>query len=59
MPGGHRIEFRADAFNVLNNQNYVSDGYIGLVGNANLGQPTGGSNVFPGRQFQFATTYRF
>jgi hypothetical protein len=58
--GGRRIEFRADAFNVLNNQNYISDGYIGLVGNAALGTPTGGVNgVFPGRQFQFAATYRF
>jgi len=55
----HRIELRADAFNILNNQNYVSDGYIGIVGNASFGKPTGGSNVFPGRQFQFAATYRF
>ena len=59
MPGGDRLEFRADAFNVLNNQNYISDGYVGIVGNPNLGTPTGGNNVFPGRQFQFAATYRF
>jgi len=54
-----RIEARADAFNVFNNQNYVSEGYIGIIGNANYGKPTGGSTVFPGRQFQFAATYRF
>ena len=54
-----RIEFRADAFNVFNNQNYVSEGYIGIIGNVNYGKPTGGSTVFPGRQFQFAFTYRF
>jgi outer membrane receptor protein involved in Fe transport len=55
-----RIEVRADVFNVLNNQNYVSDGYIGIIGNASFGQPTAGAtNVWPGRQFQFAATYRF
>jgi hypothetical protein len=59
VPGGHRLEFRADAFNVLNNQNYISDGYVGIVGSPDLGKPTGGNNVFPGRQFQFAATYRF
>jgi hypothetical protein len=61
VPVGHqRIELRADAFNILNNQNYISDGYIGIVGNANFGKPTGGSsNVFPGRQYQFAATFRF
>ena len=32
---------------------------VGIVGAANFGQHTGGSNVFPGRQFQFAATYRF
>src|SRR5262249_33673557 len=54
-----RVEFRAEAFNVMNNQNYVSEGYIGIIGNPNYGKPTGGSTVFPGRQFQFAITYRF
>ena len=54
-----RLEFRADMFNAFNNQNLIADGYINLVGNARLGQHTGGSAVFPGRQFQFALTYRF
>jgi hypothetical protein len=46
-------------FNAFNNQNLIADGYINLVGNARYGQHTGGSAVFPGRQFQFALTYRF
>jgi hypothetical protein len=54
-----KIEFRADVFNVFNNFNLLSAGYIGLVGNPRFGEHTGGSNVYPGRQFQFATTYRF
>ncbi len=54
-----RLEFRADMFNAFNNQNLIADGYINLVGNARYGQHTGGSAVFPGRQFQFALTYRF
>jgi Carboxypeptidase regulatory-like domain/TonB dependent receptor len=57
--GPDRIEFRADVFNVLNNWNLLSGGYINLVGNPRFGQHTGGSNVLPGRQFQFAATYRF
>jgi hypothetical protein len=57
--GEDRIEFRADMFNAFNNQNLLSGGYIGLVGDARFGQHTGGSNVLPGRQFQFAATYRF
>ena len=57
--GSDRIEVRADAFNLLNNQNLIADGYINLVGNARFGQHTGGTAVFPGRQFQFALTYRF
>ena len=57
--GSNRIEVRADAFNVLNNQNLIADGYINLLGNARFGQHTGGNAVFPGRQFQFALTYRF
>jgi outer membrane receptor protein involved in Fe transport len=56
---GRHIEVRADVFNVFNNQNFVATGYINQVGNARLGQPTGGANAFPGRQFQFAATYRF
>jgi hypothetical protein len=59
IPGSDRIEVRVDAFNVLNNQNYISDGYIGIVGSPQLGTPTGGNQVFPGRQFQVAATYRF
>jgi outer membrane receptor protein involved in Fe transport len=55
-----RLEVRADVFNVFNNQNYVSDGYIGVIGNPNYGKPTAGATtVWPGRQFQFAATYRF
>lgn len=57
--GSDRIEFRADVFNVLNNQNLLAGGYINLVGNARFGQHTGGGSVLPGRQFQFALTYRF
>jgi outer membrane receptor protein involved in Fe transport len=57
--GSDRIEFRADVFNVFNNQNLLAGGYINLVGNARFGQHTGGGNVLPGRQFQFALTYRF
>jgi len=57
--GSDRIELRADAFNLLNNQNLIADGYINLLGNARFGQHTGGTAVFPGRQFQFALTYRF
>jgi len=59
LRGTHRVEVRADAFNVLNNQNLIADGIINLVGNARFGQHTGGTAVFPGRQFQFALTYRF
>ena len=54
-----QIEFRADMFNALNNQNLLSGGYINLVGNPRFGQHSGGSQVLPGRQFQFAVTYRF
>jgi outer membrane receptor protein involved in Fe transport len=57
--GPDRFEFRADVFNVFNNQNLLASGYINLVGNARFGEHTGGSAVFPGRQFQFAATYRF
>jgi len=57
--GNDHIEFRADVFNFLNNQNLLSGGYINLVGNARFGQHSGGSNVLPSRQFQFAITYRF
>lgn len=57
--GPDRIEFRADVFNVFNNWNLLSGGYINLVGNPRFGQHVGGSAVLPGRQFQFAGTYRF
>ena len=58
--GSGRIEFRADVFNVLNNQNLLAGGYINLVGNPRFGEHTGGGNVvLPSRQFQFALTYRF
>jgi hypothetical protein len=57
--GSDHIEFRADVFNLFNNQNLLAGGYINLVGNVRFGQHSGGSNVLPGRQFQFATTYRF
>ena len=50
-----RSRFRADVFNLFNNQNLLAGGYINLVGNPRFGQHTGGSNVLPGRQFQFAT----
>lgn len=56
---GDRLEFRADAFNVFNNWNLTADGYVGILGAANFGKHTGGSAVFPGRQFQFAVTYRY
>ncbi len=57
--GRDRIEARADVFNVFNNWNLLSGGYINLVGNPRFGLHTGGLNVLPGRQFQFAATYRF
>ncbi len=57
--GPDRFEFRADVFNVFNNQNLLAGGYINLVGNPRFGQHTGGGAVFPGRQFQLAATYRF
>ena len=57
--GPDRIEVRADVFNVFNNWNLLSGGYINLVGNPRFGQHTGGGNVLPGRQFQLAATYRF
>ena len=57
--GQDRIEFRADIFNAFNNWNIIADGYVNVVTAANFGQHTGGSAVWPGRQFQFAATYRF
>jgi hypothetical protein len=57
--GPDRIEIRADMFNAFNNQNLLAGGYIAIVGNPRFGEHAGGSNVFPGRQFQFAATYRF
>ena len=52
--GEDRLEFRADVFNAFNEWNVTADGYVGILGAANFGQHTGGSAVFPGRQFQFA-----
>ena len=40
--GSDHIEFRADVFNVLNNQNLLAGGYINLVGNPRFGEHTGG-----------------
>jgi outer membrane receptor protein involved in Fe transport len=57
--GSDHIEVRADVFNVFNNQNLLAGGYINFVGNARFGQHQGGAGVLPGRQFQFAATYRF
>ena len=57
--GDDRIEFRADIFNAFNQWNVTADGYVGIIGAANFGQHTGGCAVLPGRQFQFAVTYRF
>ena len=57
--GEDRLEFRADIFNAFNEWNVTADGYVGILGAANFGQHTGGSAVFPGRQFQFAITYRY
>jgi hypothetical protein len=59
--GSDHLEIRADVFNVFNNQNLLAGGYqqLALVGNPRFGQHVGGANVFPGRQFQFAATYRF
>ena len=45
--GSDHIEFRADVFNMFNNQNLLSGGYINLVGNARYGEHTGGGNVLP------------
>lgn len=57
--GPDKIEIRVDMFNAFNAQNLLAAGYIALVGNPRFGQHSGGASVFPGRQFQLATTYRF
>jgi hypothetical protein len=57
--GNDRIEFRADAFNLFNQANLTADGYVGVLDSPTFGTHIGGSAVFPGRQFQFAATYRF
>jgi hypothetical protein len=57
--GDDRIEFRADVFNAFNQFNLIADGYVNVVTDARFGQHNGGSAVWPGRQFQFALTYRF
>jgi outer membrane receptor protein involved in Fe transport len=57
LPGDDRLEMRADVFNLFNNENYTSDGYIGIIGNVNFRKPISGA--YPGRQFQFGAIYRF
>lgn len=57
--GANKLDFRADVFNMFNNQNLLAGGYINLVGNPRFGQHSGGSAVLNSRQFQFALTYRF
>ncbi len=57
--GSDHLEVRADVFNAFNNQNLLAGGYFNTVGHSLFGEHSGGANVFPGRQFQFATTYRF
>jgi hypothetical protein len=57
LPNNDRIEVRADVFNLFNNTNFQSDGYIGIIGNVNFGKPTSGA--YPGRQYQFGAIYRF
>ena len=57
LGGRNRLEVRADVFNLFNNQNFTSDGYIGIIGNVNYGKPTSGA--YPGRQYQFGGIYRF
>ena len=39
--GTDHIEFRADVFNMFNNQNLLSGGYINLVGNPRFGRAHG------------------
>ena len=53
----NRFEVRADVFNLFNNENFTSDGYIGIIGNVNFGKPTSGA--YPGRQFQFGGDLSF
>lgn len=57
MPNGHRVEFKADVFNVFNNDNFTADGYMNILGNVNFGKPISGA--YPGRQFQLGAIYRF
>jgi len=57
LSGSNRIEVRADVFNLFNNSNFTSDGYIGIIGNPAFGKPTSGA--YPGRQYQFGAIYRF
>ncbi len=54
-----RLEFRADAFNAVQQLEPDLRRLRRHRRRANFGQHTGGSAVFPGRQFQFAATYRF
>jgi hypothetical protein len=61
------LEFRIEAFNVLNSTNYISPGQnIGTMGatgvlsrNASFGTFSGSSSVFPSRQVQLALRISF
>jgi hypothetical protein len=61
------LEFRIEAFNVLNATNYISPttniGTVGATGalsrNASLGTFSGSSSVFPSRQVQLALRFAF
>jgi hypothetical protein len=61
------LEFRVEAFNVLNATNYISPGQnIGTVSatgalsrNASFGSFSGSTNVFPSRQVQLALRLGF
>jgi hypothetical protein len=61
------LEFRIEAFNVLNATNYISPttniGTVGATGilspNASFGTFSGSSSVFPSRQVQLALRLAF
>ena len=59
LPGSGAVLGGGRLSTVTHSQSGLSGGYINLVGNARFGQHSGGSNVLPSRQFQFAITYRF